>query len=323
MAELTKKGKAGAFPVFTFCIFEVLERCPSQRSGTRLEKCPECPLMPWCHSDRGTHGGVPKAKRSNGHYSIDSAIQKVEALSLRIWESDYLCIRPQAAGVWFTQFDEGQHVTEAADFDPNLPVHASIDIGVETGAVFFQVFHNPYAVRPIVNVFGDYYSYDRGAEGAATDIKGLYEQLTGRPFIPSEDIIVSMDRAGGAKNPVGPTVIAEYVRAGLKNPDGGVHYWPRFPGSVNDSLALVETLLKSATGGISLLVHPRCKPLIDAFQSYVRKKVNDQWLDQPADPQHPHEELIDALRGGVKTVFPRGLSRPAEFHARTHFRNLL
>ena len=109
-----RRGRSGAFPVDTYCVFEVLERCPEERSGPNLENCPECPLVPWCHSDRDAHpSGLPKAKRSAGHYTIDSLIQKVKAVSLRVFESDYLCLRPRAAGVWFTMFDEASHVTEA------------------------------------------------------------------------------------------------------------------------------------------------------------------------------------------------------------------
>ena len=53
MADLIDRGRAGMFPVHTFCVFETLERCPEDRSGESLEKCPECPLMKWCHSDMG------------------------------------------------------------------------------------------------------------------------------------------------------------------------------------------------------------------------------------------------------------------------------
>jgi hypothetical protein len=33
----------------------------------------------------------------------------------------------------------------------------------------------------------------------------------------------------------------------------------------------------------------------------------------PADPQHPAEEAIDALRGAVRTLFPEGRIDPARF----------
>jgi hypothetical protein len=33
----------------------------------------------------------------------------------------------------------------------------------------------------------------------------------------------------------------------------------------------------------------------------------------PADPQHPAEEAIDALRGAVRTIFPEGRIEPGRF----------
>jgi hypothetical protein len=33
MADLMDRGRNGAFPVDTFCIFEALETCPKERSG--------------------------------------------------------------------------------------------------------------------------------------------------------------------------------------------------------------------------------------------------------------------------------------------------
>ena len=55
------------------------------------------------------------------------------------------------------------------------------------------------------------------------------------------------------------------------------------------------------------LIHPRCAALKTAFQNYTRRRTGrGGWLDKPADPQHPHEDLMDALRGGVRDRFPDG-----------------
>src|SRR5262249_46286783 len=149
------RGREGAFPVDTCCAFEVLERCPEERSGPHLENCPQCPLVSWCHSDRDTHpSGLPKAKRSAGHYTIDSLIQKVKAVSLRVFESDYLCLRPRAAGVWFSMFDEPSHVSANAEFAP----------GVHTGAIWFQAVPRLDGRGHRVNVFADYFAEGLSAE---------------------------------------------------------------------------------------------------------------------------------------------------------------
>jgi hypothetical protein len=295
MANLVERGRAGEFPVATFCIFEVLERCPEARSGANLENCPTCPLVSWCHEDRDADPlDRPKAKRSRGHYTIDSLIQKVRGVSARVFASDYLCQGPRAAGVWFTQFDEADNVSSTAEFNPSLPYHLAVDSGVFTGAVFFQMCDQR------VNVFAEYLAEGQTAEACALALGNLAGQFCG-----SARRTVSTDSAGGARNPVGPTVIAEYQRCGLVG-EGGIKEWPKYPGCVTDGLGLIENLVRSADGTVRLLLHPRCKHLSTAFRSYARARRAGQWMDYPADPQHPHEDLIDALRGGLRLALPVG-----------------
>ncbi len=307
MAGLVEQAHAGAFPIHTYCIFEVLERCPPERSGRRLEKCPECPLMPWCHEDRDADPkGRPKAKRSDGHYGIDALIQKVRGVSPRVFASDYLCRGPKADGVWFKDFDESENVRDDADFDPSLPVHVAIDSGVFTGAVFFQV-RPGWAWAPVpeparIHVFADYLAEGRSAEACALEVVAMLDRMCGSALRH-----VSTDSAGGARNPVGPTVVSEYRRCGLVG-ETGLEPWPRYPGCVLEGLNLIESLVRSADGSARMAIHPRCTRLIAAFQSYARARRSGQWMDYPADPQHPWEDLIDALRGGLSVALPDGAS---------------
>jgi hypothetical protein len=305
MTSLIERGRGGEFPLFTYCIFEVLQRCPPERSGVNLEKCPDCPLFDWCHEDRDSDPlNRPKAKRSSGHYSIDALIQKVRAVSARIFASDYLCQGPRADGVWFTQYDQADNVTPEAEFDPAVPVHIAIDSGVFTGAVFFQVRMASRSSgtqchrEERVNVFADFLAEGQTAEACALAIQAQAEQRCG-----GARRTVSTDSAGGARNPVGPTVIAEYQRCGLVG-EGGILQWPKYAGCVNDGLGIIENLIRSADGTVRLTVHPRCKHLDAALRSYTRARRAGQWMDYPDDPQHPHEDLIDALRGGLKLMMP-------------------
>jgi hypothetical protein len=95
-------------------------------------------------------------------------------------------------------------------------------------------------------------------------------------------------------------VIAEYERVGLRP----MQRWPL--GSVSDGLALIESFLSPADGRPRLVVHPRCQATIRAFASYRRARRGGQWQDYPEDPQHPQEDLLDALRGGLRTRYPEG-----------------
>lgn len=303
MGELLAKGRAGAFPVFSFCVFDVLERCPEKRSGPELERCPECPLVAWCHAERDRNGGVPLAKLSDGHYAIDALIQKVLAVSARIFEADYLCKGPRADGLWFPRFDasDSRVVGLGFDYDPSLPVVLAIDSGVFTGAVAFQARPAVDGGPPSVSVFWDYLAEGATAREVAL---AIVAGLNGRH---GPRLRVATDPAGGARNPVGPTVLSEYEAAGLK-----AEPWPI--GSISDGLALVEGLLLPAAGPPRLRFHPRCRSTIQALQHYRRARRGGQWQDYPEDPQHPHEDLVDALRGGLRSQFPEGLvTRPSPY----------
>ena len=301
MAELLERGQGGAFPCYSYCVFEVLERCPEERSGPELEHCPQCPIMKWCHSDRDRDPlGRPKAKRSNGHYTIDALIQKVQFVSSRVFESDYLCLRPKVAGTWFTTFDEAKHIDVYAEYDPRYGVHNAVDSGVHTGAVWFQVRTPRDSASHNITVFADYYQYDLSAETNARKIKEVTRVRAGeRPW----KLRVSHDPAGDSRTPMGVTVRGEYERAGLQG-DHNLESWGM--GKKVDGLSLIEALLESADGTVSLRIHPRCTHLIKAMQCYARACVAHQYVDYPLDPQHPFEELIDPLAGGLKLEFPDG-----------------
>ena len=308
MAGLMQKAAEGAFPAHTFCTFEVLQRCPDDRSGpwvggeARYLNCPSCKLRPWCHSDCGRNGPekLPKAKRSGGHYSIDSLIQKVDSASPQTVESDYFSMGPQPKGLWFPNFSHkaGGNVTPEAEYLPGIEVHTPIDSGNHTGGVLFQVetVRDGEYEHERVRVFADYYSVGRGARLAATEFMQVAAQrCESRMDRPTTD------PAGKAATAVGPVVLGEYEAVGFRPKP-----WPSYPGSVRQGLNLIDSFLCTATGRRDLIIHPRCKHLIDAFRHYERKKLRGEYLDEPADPQHPYEDMIDALRGGLHAAYPEG-----------------
>ncbi len=311
MAELVDRGQAGAFPTHQFCVFEVLERCPEERSGPNLEKCPECPIRKWCHADLGSHpSGLPKAKRSQGHYRINDLIAKTAAVSLPVFESDYLCLRPKASGVWFTMFDEAVHVTENAEYRQDLPVHVAVDPGVHTGAVWLQVRRALDGSPHAINVFGDFYSFDAGPEANARAVMRQTQSLCG---IGLPLCRFSMDSSSKQRTAVGVVVLGEYERVGCRG-RGGIEMWPVT--LKVDELALVEALLRSADDKVRLTIHPRCRHLIRALQTYQRAKRGTVLLDRPKDEQHEYgEDLIDPLAGALKLEFPVGRKPAPQFRA--------
>jgi hypothetical protein len=122
------------------------------------------PLRPFCHDV--PDGTLPKAKRSRGHYGIDSLVQKVRAKSTRTFEADYLCKGPRADGLWFPSFNATTSVDDRAEFDPPLPLNISVDSGLFTGAVFFQVARIMDSIGYVeeIRVFADCLEENRPAE---------------------------------------------------------------------------------------------------------------------------------------------------------------
>ena len=304
MAQLIEQSLSGDFPLYTFCSFEVLERCSPERSGPRVggdalfENCPKCPLKKWCHSERDRNGDKALAKFSEGHYAIDSLIQKVRSTSARTFEADYLCKGPKSEGAWFRDFNPAASVVDGGEYHPALPVYIAVDSGVHTGAVFFQIATEPTPTGLVeeVHVFADYFSEGQSAEQNARTIVEL-----ARTHCEGRWDSIYTDPTGSSRTGIGVTVIAELERSGLRP----LRHWPRGK-KVVDGLALVESFLLPADGGSRLLIHPRCGHLVEAMKCYRRVKQDGQWMDDPKDPQHPFEDLMDALRGGLCARYPNG-----------------
>jgi hypothetical protein len=205
-------------------------------------------------------------------------------------------------GVWFARFDPARHLCVQAEYDPIYHVRCAIDAGTSrhTAAVFFQVRHNNGVGPPRVTVFGDYHALDVVSRKNAFAIKELADRLPCRGRIE----LVRLDPAASARSSLGPAAYSEYEQVfGSRFVDR----WPRH--MVLDGLETLDLLLESG----NLLIHPRCSRLKDAFQTYSRQRRGGEWIDYPAD-SHPEEDLIDALRGGIRDALPEGGAPALNLH---------
>ena len=197
-------------------------------------------------------------------------------------------------GVWFTGFDPARHVSIDAEYHPAYFVRCAIDAGTSrhTAAVFFQVRSSPSSDRPRVTVFADYHAQDVVSLKNACAIKSLADQLPCRGRIDQ----VRVDPAATARSSLGPAAYSEYERVfGSRI----IARWPQH--LVLDGLDTIEGLLDTG----NLVIHPRCTHLKEAFRNYCRQRRGGQWVDFPADG-HPEEDLMDALRGGIRDALPDG-----------------
>jgi hypothetical protein len=206
-------------------------------------------------------------------------------------------------GAWFPTFDPARHVTALAEYDPALPVRLAIDCGTSrcTAAVLFQVAETPDPNRVRATVFADYYAEDLYAQANALAIHDRARATCGGRLD-----LVRLDPASSQRQGVGPVVSSAYeAEFGARRVDR----WPLRP--VLDGLDLIELMLAGPRP--ELTIHPRCTRLIAAFQGYRRDQRAGRWLDRPVDPQHPHEDLMDALRGGLSDRFPEGRRPPPAY----------
>jgi phage terminase large subunit-like protein len=205
-------------------------------------------------------------------------------------------------GVWFAGFEPARHVSLEAEFHPGYFVRCAIDAGTSrhTAAVFFQVRAEPNSDRKRVTVFGDYHARDVVSHKNARAIKELAYQLPCHGRID----VVRLDPAATARSSLGPAAYAEYEREFGSRIVGR---WPQH--LVLDGLDTLENLLDAG----DLIIHPRCLRLKDAFRNYARQRRGGQWIDFPADG-HPEEDLMDALRGGIRDALPGGLAPGPKVH---------
>jgi hypothetical protein len=197
--------------------------------------------------------------------------------------------------VWFANFDRAKHVShQYGEYTPGLPVHLAIDCGTSqfTGAVFFQILKVDADRRAIV-VFGDYFSAGSYSAKTAEAIRARSLELPSKGMVD----VVRLDPASAAHTGIGIAAFNEYRTV---FGDRVTSKWPSH--RVVDGLDFMEMMLDRGL----LIMHPRCEHLIEAFVNYRRDVRAGVVMDKPADPQNPHEDMMDALRGGIRDVFPEG-----------------
>jgi hypothetical protein len=216
-------------------------------------------------------------------------------------------------GVWFSGFDPARHRSNAAAYHPGFPVHLAVDCGTSqfTGAVFFQV-RQVDQVRRRVTVFADYCHSGSYSESNALALKAKAQAVCHGRLDK-----VRLDPASTARTGIGPAAYGEYEKVFGRQV---LSYWPSHP--VTDGLDQIEVLLGPEGREPDLIIHPDCVHLIAAFNGYVHAERGGEFMPWPKDPNNPHEDMMDALRGGIRDAMPEG-HRPQPNFRRVHSSKLL
>jgi len=284
--------------LLTWCLWEVIERCPPERS------CSRCPLWPDCEG---------RAREAEGYFPIADAIAQKSRASREAWEAEMLCRRPRADRRVFADFEPSRHVAPVA-YDPALPLYRALDFG----------YANPF-VCLWVQIKRDcgFRISDCGLKGkgiketnGGVDLSGVEVRVIGE-YVERERPIGEHARAMRERDP-GPVAATYADPAGWQRSDvtgtgpcqelarAGLRVrTPR--AAILEGVELVRRLLKprAASDGPGLVVDPSCRWLVRALEEYHWSASREGTMaERPAKDGADHP--IDALRYLVTGLFLGG-----------------
>jgi hypothetical protein len=316
-SEAAPPRAAGAVPrriVFRWGLIDAMERCPAARA------CETCALHPECAGrakGRGSKRGSP-----GGHVAIDDALRMKRRVSIAVWESEMLCLRPRRTDCVFPEFSIDAHVgdwtpPEAAEHQApphpdadRLPAFAleprarperrrwvvGMDFGIRAPTVAILAWYRDDDPERVLHVEAEHVRTDWTVEQHARVLLGdPGEHPHGWPPPPPPIDFVGVDPAGHQRSDqTGISSIAALRKAGL-----GVRS-RRLP--LHQGLDLVRARLRPAASvapsteaGPSprLFIHRRCVKLIESLSRYHFPEDRPESLDPVKDGS---DHAVDALR---------------------------
>jgi hypothetical protein len=258
MHDLVGNAQDSGTKIFKWCLWEVIENCPPDRS------CSRCPLDSFC-------GG--KARKAAGYLKIDDCIAQMKRSSRTAFESEMLCARPSLENVVFAEFEPKIHIAPV-EYNQNLPLYRAIDFG----------FVNPFVCLWIqvddngtVRVIDEYIKSRMTIDFHADEIKNK------TPYSENKVIVTFCDHAGvGVNDVTGTSPVSQLKQAGMK-----LRYRKSL---ILEGIELVRRALRSGDGSSNLIISPRCGRLIEAMQCYhypptgsIEMPLKDGIYDHPID----------------------------------------
>jgi hypothetical protein len=264
MQKIISDAQTAQIPIFKWCLWEVIQRCGSDRS------CSRCPL------DRDCQG---KARRADGFLQIDDCIAQMRRSSRAGFETEMLCLKPNLENAVFADFEPAVHVRPVQD-DPTLPLYRAIDFGYVHPFVCLWIQVDG---EGLIRVIDEYVQSRRTLAAHAEEIK---KKTSGGE---SRVAATYCDPAGGQRNGESGRSSIELLReAGIRA------YSSR--SDISGGLEKIRRALRAGDGSSRLVISPRCVHLIEAMQCYhYPAAVSGERAEQPVkDGVYDHP--IDALR---------------------------
>lgn len=274
------------YRLINWCLWEVIEPCPPSRS------CADCLLKDDCQ-------GV--ARRGRGFFRIDDAIAIRSRSSKQAWDAEMLCKGPARCD-WlvFGEFSPGKHVA-AVTYCPQWPTYRAIDFGYRDPLVCLWIQLTPGGC---VHVLDEYVKEQLAIGHHLEAIRRKDAEVTaGRGGISATYV----DPAGRQKESTSGTACIEILA------ENGIVCTSR-ASAIADGLELIRSALSPAGGmPVGLQIHPRCRRLIESFNSYhYPPPGSPAAADTPVKDGPDH--CIDALRYFfVNRMMPRTAVKRARY----------
>ncbi|MCE5277186.1 MAG: hypothetical protein ABFD92_16785 [Planctomycetaceae bacterium] len=284
MGKLIDGCPANGVRLHRWNIWEALANCPPDRHQNG-RGCAICPLGDCCvekarqfHQDNDRNVGI--AAECCGLLTIEDAVKFRQRMSARMWDAEILCKRPSSEGLVWPEFDPQVHACPRPPAD--LKIYRSIDWGhgvfvclwigqdkdgaayvldtyqAEAGTIHEHArYIQSHAIKSVVETYCDPAGRNRSDQTGKSNVDVFAQQYAIR---------------------------CTYTLAPAMR-------------EVRNGIEMVRGLLAPASGPPRLMFVPSANnaAFVRAMQSYHNRKVNNIWLDEPADPQE-FEHIPDALR---------------------------
>lgn len=270
---------AGAWVVFRWGVADVLERCEASRS------CDGCGLRDPCA------GRAKDVVRTAGHVRIDDALRQRLRVDGATWESEMLCRRPRMTHAVYPEFERGRHVVgghEGGAASRRVERWcAAMDFGVRSESVVLLASVDDRGVILVER------------ESAATGQPALEQARVLEEWVGSgytggvAPEMVAIDPAGFARSDQTGVSNASLLRERGWTVRGA-------SAGVQTGIRLVRRRLAPADGGEpGLLIHQRCRRLIECVQRYHYPETDATSLEPVKDG---FDHACDALRYLVAAI---------------------
>lgn len=280
MQRLVERSNRGQVTLHRWNLWEAIAACPRERHDEG-RGCSACPLCEPCLAkarELDQRASVGIAAHACGLYQIEDVCKAFDGVGAATWASEYLCERPSVEGLVYPDFDPRVHGLDHAP--EGLTVYRAIDWG-------FGAFVCLWIGQ---SKDGGHYVLDCYEAREGTTAQHI-------AFIQRHALKAAKtycDPAGASRNDqTGKSNVQVFAAAGIPCE------YTTAPAQrdVHNGIRLVRDALRPATGlpRLRYVRTPGNRAFERAMQSYRNRKVNNVWIDEPADPQE-FEHVPDALR---------------------------